>query len=135
MNKSVTLTYTISQLPLDVKFADKVISIDFTPYVKKEELTFRYNEYEELVQKIKNSYYNIYQKQLKITDRSFMAEIWGHLVAYRAALWLQRNIRIWPVKKLAKFIAFRSGVIDCGEGKVDTNRWIWDILGWMFFKK
>lgn len=133
MKKSVTLTYTLSELPLDVKFADKVISIDFTPYVKKDELTFLYKESKELVQKIKSNYQNIYQKPIKITNPSFIAEIWGHLIAYRAALWMLRNIRIWPVKKMAKFIAFRSGVVDCGEGKVDTNRWIWDILGRMFF--
>lgn len=135
MKKSVTLTYTISQLPLDVKFTDKVVSIDFTRYVKKEELTSLYKESKELVQKIKGNYQEIYQKPLKITNPSFIAEIWGHLIAYRAALWMQHNIRIWPVQKLAKFIAFRSGVTDCGESKVDTNRWIWDILGWMFFRK
>lgn len=133
MKKSVTLTYTLSELPLDVKFADKVISIDFTPYVKKDELTFLYKESKELVQKIKSNYQNIYQKPIKITAPSFIAEIWGHLIVYRAALWMLRNIRIWPVKKMTKFIAFRSGVVDCGEGKVDTNRWIWDILGRMFF--
>lgn len=132
MNKS--LTYTISQLPLQVRFANKVVSIDFTPYVEKGELIFLYRESEELVNKIKTDYKNIYQKPIKISNPSFIAEIWGHLVVYKVALWTQRNMNFWPAKQLSNFIAFRSGVIDCGEAKVDTNRWVWDLLGRVFFR-
>ncbi|WP_171047004.1 hypothetical protein [Pedobacter helvus] len=135
MSKTITYTYTISKLPLDVRFANKVVSIDFTPYVKKEELISLYGESQTLVQKIKNKYQNIYQKELKIRNASFIAEIWGHLAAYKVALWIKKNIKVWPVQKFAKFVAFRSGIIDCGEGSIDTNRWVWDILAWLFFKK
>lgn len=135
MNKSVTLTYTISQLPLDVRFANRVISIDFTPYTKKENLTALYQDSAALVLKIKTDYKKIYQRDLKISNVSLISEIWGHLVAYRIALWMQKKINIWPITGLAKFVAFRSAMVDCGEGKVDTNRWVWDILGWIFFRE
>lgn len=132
---SKTITYIISKLPLDVRFANKVTSIDFTPYTQKETLSRLYQESATIVIKIKTDYRNHYQKELKIKNASFIAEIWGHLAAYRLALWMQRNIKLWPVQKLAKFVAFRSGVIDCGEGSIDTNRWFWDILARLFFSK
>ncbi len=135
MKKSVTHTYTIGLFPLDVRFADRVVSIDFTAYVKKEDLTFLYCESESLIQKIKADYKSIYQRDLKIASPSFIAEIWGHLVAYRIALWMKRHFKISPLQKLAKFAAFRSGMVDCGEAKVDTNRWFWDIIGTIFFRK
>lgn len=133
MSKTVTYTYTLGDFLLDVKFKDKVVSIDFTPYTQSEELIFLYPYSEELVQKIKATYKASYQKELKISNASFVAEIWGHLVVYRMALWMKRTFKISLLQKFAKFVVFRSGVIDCGEAKVDTNRWLWDILGSIFF--
>lgn len=114
---------------------DKVVSIDFTPYHHKEDLLKLYRSSSYLVELIKADYLNIYNTPLKISNASFVAEIWGHLIAYKISLWLKKNIKIGLVQKLAKFTAFRSGVTDCGEANVDNNRWLWDIIGWMFFQR
>lgn len=135
MNTSFTYTYTIGHLPIEVKFTNQVVSIDFTPYVDKKKLALLYQESEDLVKRIKTEYKNNYQNDLKITNASFMAEIWGHLLAYRIALWMKKNLKLSPLQKLAKFAAFRSGMVDCGEAKVDTNRWFWDIIGRLFFRR
>ncbi|MNK10080.1 hypothetical protein D3C87_280950 [compost metagenome] len=135
MSKTFTRTYVIAQFPINVQFSNRVVSIDFTPYTQSEKLSLLYQHSEDLVQKIKAEYKDSFQKELKISNASFVAEIWGHIVAYKIALWMKKNINISPVQKFAKFAAFRSGVIDCGESKVDTNRWFWDILAPIFFRK
>ena len=135
MSSTSSRTYEIGNLPLQVNFMHKVVSLDFTPYHKKEDLLKLYRSSRYLIGLIKAHDLSIYNTQLKIGNASFVAEIWGHLVAYKISLWLKQHIKIGLIQKLAKFTAFRSGVIDCGEAKIDTNRWFWDILGWMFFQK
>jgi len=135
MSKTLTCTYIFAELPLEVKLNHRVASIDFTPYSQKEDLQMLYGCSTALVRSIKVDYQNTYQKQLHISNSSFIAEIWGHMIVYRLALWIQQNIKVWPFQKLAKFVAFRSGIADCGEAKVDTNRWVWDMLGPVFFRK
>jgi len=125
--------YDVRQKKINVRFSPNVASIDCTGFVSSEDLTEIYIGCKNLIQKIKTDYRDFYQKDLQIDNASFMAEIWGHLVAYRIALWMKKNIKISLMQRFADFVAFRSGVIDCGETKVDTNRWFWDIIGWMFF--
>lgn len=131
-NYTYTNKYIINQQTLVVIFKPMVVSLDFTPYSS---LDLLYRNCKSLIIDIKTDYRNFYQKDLEINYASFMAEIWGHLVVYRIALWMKKYIRISFIQKLAKFAAFRSGVIDCGEAKIDTNRWFWDIIGWVFFRK
>jgi len=128
-------TYFIKTLPLEVSFRPKVISIDFRPYQQKREFSLLYPHCARLVDQIKHDYQQHYGKPLKISRASLMAEIWGHIVAYRISLAIKKHVKIWPAQKLAKFATFRSAVIDCGETKVDTNRWFWDITAWAFFRK
>lgn len=135
MSSTSSKIYEIGNHPLQVNFMDKVVSLDFTPYHREGELLKLYQSSSHLVKLIKIDYLNIYNTELKIRNASFVAEIWGHLVAYRISLWLKRHIKIGLIQKLAKFTAFRSGVIDCGEGSIDTNRWFWDILARLFFRK
>lgn len=135
MNYTYTNKYIVHEQNLVVIFKPMVVSLDFTPYSSKKELGLLYKNCRHLIIDIKSDYIRFYQKDLKINNASFMAEIWGHLVAYRIALWMTKSIKIPLIQKLAKFAAFRSGIIDCGETKVDTNRWFWDIIGWAFFKK
>ena len=135
MNKPLIKTYFIKTLPLEVSFRPKVVSIDFRPYKQKQELNLLYGHCLELVNDIKRDYQEHYGHSLKISKASLMAEIWGHLVAYRISLGFKKHLKIWPVQPLAKFAAFRSAVIDCGERKVDTNRWFWDMTAWAFFRR
>lgn len=135
MNKSLIKTYIIKTLPLEVSFRPKVVSIDFRPYKQKQELNLLYSHGLELVNDIKLDYQEHYGHPLKISKASLIAEIWGHLVAYRIALAFKKHFKFWPVLNFAKFAAFRSATVDCGERKVDTNRWFWDITAWAFFRK
>lgn len=135
MSDTETKKYTIGNLPLQVKLMERVVSIDFTVYHDKKHLQKLYQDSATLVRLIKVDYFDAYETELKISNASFIAEIWGHLIAYRISLWLKKNIKIGLIQRLAKFTAFRSGVTDCGEAEVDTNRWFWDILGWLFFQK
>ncbi len=135
MSKPLTKTYFIKNLPLEVVFRPKVISIDFRPYKHKEELALLYSHCIVLIDEIKHDYQQLYGKHLKISKPSLVSEIWGHLIAYRISLGLKNHVKIWPVQKFAKFAAFRSAVVDCGETKVDTNRWFWDLTAWAFFRK
>lgn len=135
MSEPHTKTYFIKNLPLEVSFRPKVISIDFRPYKQKQELNLLYKHCVGLVEEIKHDYEQHYGKPLKISKASLMAEIWGHLIAYRISLGFKNHLKIWPVQNFAKFAAFRSAVVDCGETKVDTNRWFWDLTAWVFFRK
>lgn len=135
MSKPHTKTYFIKNLPLEVSFRPKVISIDFRPYKQKQELNLLYKHCVSLVEEIKHDYEQHYGKPLKISKASLIAEIWGHLMAYRIALGFKTHLKVWPIQNFAKFAAFRSAVVDCGETKVDTNRWFWDMMAWAFFRK
>lgn len=135
MDGTEVKTYDINQKPIKVQFRLKVVSIDCTDYTSKNDLSAIYQECKEFVHQIKADYFEIFKQPLKISNRSFIAEIWGHLVAYKISLWIKNTFKFKPLQKLAEFAAHRSGVIDCGEAKVDTNRWFWDGLGWLFFRK
>lgn len=135
MSKPHTKTYFIKNLPLEVSFRPKVISIDFRPYKQKQELNLLYKHCVGLVDEIKHDYEQHYGKPLKISKASLMAEIWGHLIAYYVSLGFKRRVKVWPIQNFAKFAAFRSAVVDCGETKVDANRWFWDLTAWAFFRK
>lgn len=126
-------SYAINQKTIKVHFQTKVVSIDCTAYTSKKDLSEIYGACKNLIHEIKNDYKDIFGRDLKISNRSFIAEIWGHLVAYKISIWLKKTLKLSLIQKLAKFAAHRSGIIDCGEAKVDTNRWFWDITGWIFF--
>ncbi len=135
MNKTIKHTYQIAHFSIDVNFCEFVVSIDFSPYKQTDDLQFLYGYSPQLIALIQAQYQEIFGKQLQISDDSFVAEIWGHLFAYRIAIWVKKNLQFKPLQKLAKFVAYRSGIIDCGERQADSNRWIWDFLGKLFFQK
>jgi len=127
-------SYAVNQKTIKVYFRLKVVSIDCTAYNSKKDLLDIYQACKKLINDIKKDYKAIFGRDLKISNRSFLAEIWGHLVAYKISLWMKKYFKFTLMQKLAKFAAHRSGIIDCGEAKVDTNRWFWDFTGWMFFR-
>lgn len=135
MDKVLVKTYAVNEKTIKVRFQLKVVSIDCTAYTSKKDLSEIYQECKKLIREIKKDYKGIFELDLKISNRSFLAEIWGHLVAYKISVWIKKNIQFNLMQKFAEFTAHRSGIIDCGEAKVDTNRWIWDFMGWMFFGK
>ena len=73
-------------------------------------------------------------KPLKITQDSLAIEILAHTYVDSFSLAISRAKRILPdvleppVEKLMENIRSHTGIIDCGEKEVDSNRWIWDML-------
>lgn len=82
----------------------------------------------ELVKFIKMDYQKEFNKSLKISDNSFMVEIWAHVYSDYFGLLIKRNLKIKLIQKLIQKGIERAEIIDCGEKKLDTNRWVWDFL-------
>lgn len=135
MNAIIHKDYMISGLLLKVSFKQRWVSLDFTPFKNTSDLYRLYKGCKAMASQIKKDYFKIYRKELKINLNSFVAEIWGHFYAYRISLWIKRNIQFKLIQKLSHFTVYRSGTIDCGEKSIDSNRWVWDILGSIFFSK
>lgn len=83
---------------------------------------------EKLINVIKSDYKIKFNKPLKIVDKSLMVEIWAHVYCDYYGLLIHRNIKIKWVRKLVMKGLERAALIDCGERKIDSNRWIWDFL-------
>lgn len=82
----------------------------------------------ELVKFIKTDYQKEFNKGLKISDNSFMVEIWAHVYSDYFGLLLKRNLKIKWIQNLIQKGIERAEIIDCGEEMFDTNRWVWDFL-------
>jgi len=82
----------------------------------------------ELVKVIKTDYQKEFNKSLKISDNSFMVEIWAHVYSDYFGLLIKRNLKIKWIQNLVQKGIERAEIIDCGEKKFDTNRWVWDVL-------
>jgi len=82
----------------------------------------------EIVNFIKKEYYNLFGKNLAITDDSIFIEIIGHIYADKFADAVKRISNIGFVDALAEKIIHHCEVIDIGEKEHDENRFIWDKL-------
>jgi len=82
----------------------------------------------ELVKVIKTDYQKEFDKSLKISDNSLMVEIWAHVYSDYFGLLIKRNLKIKWIQNLIQKGIERAEIIDCGEKKFDTNRWVWDFL-------
>jgi len=82
----------------------------------------------ELVKVIKTDYHKEFNKSLKISDNSFIVEIWAHVYSDYFGLLIKRHLKIKWIQNLIQKGIERAEIIDCGEKKLDTNRWVWDFL-------
>lgn len=82
----------------------------------------------ELVNKIKTAYLHHKGQTLRISDRSLVVEIWGHLYYEYYVLRLRRMLNANWFDRLSIKLLKPSESIDCGEQGKDSNRWIWDVL-------
>ncbi|RYF22606.1 MAG: hypothetical protein EOO42_08535 [Flavobacteriales bacterium] len=81
-----------------------------------------------LAEQIKITYFELFAKELNITNESLIIEIWGHAYASYFARAMKNLIKLNLVENFADFIILRSDTIDCGEAEVDSNRVFWDVL-------
>jgi len=68
-----------------------------------------------------------FKTSLKLPLNSFIIEVLGHAYAYKILLQLRKRFD-WPVFR--KF-SFNACNIDCGDRAHDSNRWFWDMLGFL----
>jgi hypothetical protein len=64
-------------------------------------------------------------RPLKIAHSSLVLEIWGHYYFEKFYPYFRWMI---PMKSLKTRLDLATREFDCGETKIDTNRWIWDLL-------
>ncbi|MDQ7949053.1 MAG: hypothetical protein REI78_09005 [Pedobacter sp.] len=81
-----------------------------------------------LVGFIKQDYRLFFGKEINISNKSMVVEIWGHLFASRFALRLKKTLNYRFIRKLSEKISTRSDTIDCGERLLDQNRLFWDVV-------
>lgn len=80
----------------------------------------------ELAERIRADYRQWSSRELAISENSLMAEIWGHMLVERYALRFRKLVNISITNKVLRFLLERMAVIDCGERRIDRNRFIWD---------
>ena len=79
-----------------------------------------------LAQMILEEYECLFKEKLNISERSLVAEIAGHVYAYRFFLRIRKVFTGACIRKLS----YRVCKIDCGEKSHDGNRWFWDWVGY-----
>jgi hypothetical protein len=89
------------------------------------------NKLNTLVDLIKIDYKNEFKADLNISKSSLLVEIWVHICSDYYGLSILRIVKAkWLRALIIKGIK-RAEVIDCGENKKDSNRWVWDILAYI----
>ena len=78
-----------------------------------------------LSEDIRQEYLKIYEKELKITEKSLAVEIYLH---YKCHIWFTRLQKRFKKSRILKRLLRSTVVIDSGEKDVDNNRFIWDLL-------
>ncbi len=72
----------------------------------------------EIVKEIKSYFRKKQKKNLKITDRSLVVEVYAHIIPDKIADFLPPGI--------GNIIQDRTEIIDCGEEGYDQDRFLWD---------
>lgn len=81
-----------------------------------------------LVGRIRADYQTTFDKELAITDDSFIVEIWGHLYCDYLLLKYSKILKVILMFGLYNRLYRSCRVIDCGEEGKDPNRWLFDKL-------
>ena len=66
---------------------------------------------------------------LKISERSLACEIYWHFYCWEKAVAFEQR---YGKKKFTSWLIRHIDVSDCGEQKIDSNRFVWDILSIVF---
>lgn len=121
-------TYHLNGCELHVRFLEKLISIEKPEELNKYLASDIQYRTQTLASFIKSDYFKFFDKELKITEKSIIVEIWGHVFVSHIAKRFKTIIPIYPAKRFADFIIKRCNKIDCGERSIDSNRFVWDLL-------
>lgn len=72
------------------------------------------------VREVKYHFREVNHRNLRISDRSLVVEIYGHILPDKIADFIPFGI--------GDIIQAKTEVIDCGEEGFDSNRFLWDII-------
>lgn len=126
--QEVEREYYLEGYVITVRYADRHVSIResaaLTPFFAVD-LQLRAGV---LLNRIKEDYMHHLGKPLQIRDESLLLEILAHLYAGDVARALRHRTNIKFIHKITDLVIERADHIDCGEGDVDKNRWLWDLL-------
>ncbi|TKC03303.1 hypothetical protein [Pedobacter cryotolerans] len=120
--------YHLSGHKLLVVFRDQLIQIKHPHYLKEFLSSDIKNRSEVLVNYIKQDYFLLFAKELNVSNKSLIIEIWAHVFASYFARAMKKLIKLKLIERVANFIIKRSDIIDCGESNLDSNRKLWDVL-------
>ena len=120
--------YNLSGHKLLVVFRDQLIQIKKPHHLKAFLSSDIKNRSEVLVNYIKQDYFLLFAKELNVSNKSLIIEIWAHVFASFFARSIKKILRFKLVENAANFIIKRSDIIDCGESDLDSNRKLWDVL-------
>lgn len=84
---------------------------------------------QELVDWVQTQHEEAYGHRIRISDQSFVMEIWGHVYFEYFMLRNEKVGRILFPFGLYSRLVKSCEEVDCGESPIDHNRWLWDILG------
>ena len=88
----------------------------------------RYASYQ-LSQYIATAYQNRFHRPLEFSVKSLACEIYWHFyIKEKSASFEQKHGK----KKLTDWLLRHMNIIDCGAGKIDNNRFLWDMLSLAF---
>lgn len=89
------------------------------------------SDFRVLVHAIYQSHRAQYGKELRISERSFLLEIYGHIYADYYLLRYARFFRALLPSRVYDRLLRSCEDIDCGDRQRDPNRIFWDILSFM----
>ena len=94
-----------------------------TIHIVNDDLFQRYIDQKEenawkFVREVKDQFKKENHRNLRITDRSLVVEIYGHILPDKIADFIPFGI--------GNLIQDKTEVIDCGEEGFDSNRFVWD---------
>lgn len=121
----------------DYVLEDRVVRVLTTPRLI-EGLQAEGNPALDLAEELRALYAARFGRPLDITAESLASEIDIHVranVFFRRALKRSGRLPAKPLKGLLKKMLVHTDVIDCGEKAVDNNRFVFDILSFLYRRR
>lgn len=124
MEKSLAVNFKQIQIVLEIGLIKVSSNLALWEYLRgKDKVKIHL-----LASEIKNRYFEKYGRELHISQSSLVVEILIHVYCHNLGLTILPFIKNTFLEKFLKKLIERAEVIDCGEKKRDSNRWVWDLL-------
>lgn len=112
----------------DIKVNLKEYSVHLVcNYELMEAMKAGFGNVEKLCQQLLDLHEQHFGVQLKVPLKSLIMEVLGHAYAYKMLLQLRKVADLRIFRKLS----LNACHIDCGDSAHDSNRWFWDMMGFL----